>query len=244
MEEPAELTKDELGRKVASIIKYRSQYNWNITDMIYNLSGYFKFIFHWWINKKNKLNVRNRFKYYSKGKAKYWDEFDAIKFSKSMRNLRSLVASLLDDSEQFMIKHQKSNVLQLDASENNQDIDSNEEKALHLFSSKEEKTLHKNKIESFMVPHTLTFRKPTYPKNGKNEITALLVESSKKAISKVPSQILTLDSSIQNIIHPPPSKIPHLLISPRISPKISPKSDHNTPVNKIHPVSPKMMKKE
>eukprot|EP00343_Euplotes_focardii_P001167 CAMPEP_0205800820 /NCGR_PEP_ID=MMETSP0205-20121125/2604_1 /ASSEMBLY_ACC=CAM_ASM_000278 /TAXON_ID=36767 /ORGANISM="Euplotes focardii, Strain TN1" /LENGTH=202 /DNA_ID=CAMNT_0053064541 /DNA_START=1333 /DNA_END=1938 /DNA_ORIENTATION=+ len=95
------------------------------------------------------MNVKNRYKLYQKGEDKFTEEFDAIYYAKSIRNLNTLVSSLLDDSEKFMIRFQKCNTITLKSgSDNDSNSDGNE--APKLFSKLGAKALHKIKIDEFM----------------------------------------------------------------------------------------------
>ncbi|CAI2384546.1 unnamed protein product [Moneuplotes crassus] len=143
--------KEELSEKARQSIQRRFNYDWRFTDLFYNACGYFKFMFHCCVNKKNNINVKRRLEYYSKGQDKYAHEFDAVRFCKSMRNLQALVRSLLDDSEKYIIKHQRSNVLTFDESGDDTDIqEDNDKKTPKLFANLVNKMLYRIKINKFI----------------------------------------------------------------------------------------------
>ncbi|CAI2384501.1 unnamed protein product [Moneuplotes crassus] len=143
--------KEELSEKAKQSIQRRYNYDWRITDLFYNACGYFKFMFHCCVNKKNNLNIKRRLKYYTKGQDKYAHEFDAVRFCKNMRNLQALVRSLLDDSEKYIIKHQRSNVLTFDESGDDTDVQAdNDKKTPKLFANLVNKMLYRIKINKFI----------------------------------------------------------------------------------------------
>ncbi|CAI2385115.1 unnamed protein product [Moneuplotes crassus] len=116
--------KEELAENAKQAMIRRSKYNWKITDLLYNTIGIFSLCFRCCINKKNKMNIQQRLKLYELGEQRYTEEFDAIEFSKNMRRLDTLMASLLSKNERFLVEHQKSSVLILDEieKENNEDL--------------------------------------------------------------------------------------------------------------------------
>ncbi|CAI2384425.1 unnamed protein product [Moneuplotes crassus] len=164
----SETPKEELANQAKEAINRRTKYGWKFTDLLYNIlmkciinpfticckkkadnsSGCLKCLFCCCINRRNKLNLMKRVEYYSKGEDKYAHEFDAVKFSKNMRHLETIVASLLDDSEKFVITHQKSNVLALDDSDSNSDHE--EIQQPKLFDGEAKKNLYRVKVKRFM----------------------------------------------------------------------------------------------
>jgi len=53
------------------------------------------------------MNVKRRLELYNRGEEKFAKEFDAVYYAKSLRNLNTLMVSMLDDSEKFMANYQK-----------------------------------------------------------------------------------------------------------------------------------------
>ncbi|CAI2384266.1 unnamed protein product [Moneuplotes crassus] len=164
----SETPKEELTNQAKEVINRRTKYGWKFTDLLYNIlmkciispfmicckkrafnsSGCLKCLFCCCINRRNKLNLMKRVEFYSKGEDKYAHEFDAVKFSKNMRHLETLVASLLDDSEKFIITHQKPNVLTLDDSDSNSDHEGIQQPK--LFDEEAKKKLYRAKVKRFM----------------------------------------------------------------------------------------------
>ncbi|CAI2361026.1 unnamed protein product [Moneuplotes crassus] len=143
--------KEELIEKARQSIQRRFNYEWRFTYLFYNACGYFKFMFHCYVNKKNNLNIKKRLEYYIKGQDKYAHEFDAMRFCKNMRNLQALVRSLLDHSEKYIIKHQRSNVLTFDESEDDTDVQAhNDKKTPKLLANLVNKMLYRTKIDKFI----------------------------------------------------------------------------------------------
>ncbi|CAI2374751.1 unnamed protein product [Moneuplotes crassus] len=140
--------KRELARQAQQAMKRRSRYTWKAIDLLYNVSGFLQCVFKCCINKKNKMNINQRLKYYRKGKKKYAHEFDAIKFSKNMRILDTLVNSLLDDNQTFMAVNQKLNVLTIDDSDTPGKEDNDKDPT--LFTKHTEKKSYYSKIDRFI----------------------------------------------------------------------------------------------
>ena len=63
--------------------------------------------------KNRPYGVYNRYKLYEQGIDKFTKEFDAEYYSKSLRNLKILVAFLMDDNERFISSFQQYNALSL-----------------------------------------------------------------------------------------------------------------------------------
>ncbi|CAI2372806.1 unnamed protein product [Moneuplotes crassus] len=110
-------SKKDLSEKAKQAMLRRAKYDWKLTDLIYNTLGVFSVVFRCCLNKKNPMNIHQRLKLFEIAEQKYVRELDAVEFSKNMRNLNTLVASLLDKKEQLLVQHQKSNVLILDESD-------------------------------------------------------------------------------------------------------------------------------
>ncbi|CAI2374574.1 unnamed protein product [Moneuplotes crassus] len=109
-------SKNGLAEKAKQAMLRRAKYDWKLTDLIYNTLSVFSVVFRCCLNKKNPMNIHQRLKLFEIAEQKYVRELDAVEFSKNMRNLNTLVASLLDKKEQLLVQHQKSNVLILDES--------------------------------------------------------------------------------------------------------------------------------
>ena len=97
------------------------------------------------------MNVKNRLKLYEKGESKFIREFDAISYAKNMRNLNTLVTSMMDDSERFMIGYQKRNAISFDTETESDHSDEDPDSIPKMFSSIERKKTHQDKVDDFMV---------------------------------------------------------------------------------------------
>ena len=108
-------------------------------------------------------------KIFNKGEDKFIQEFDAVHYAKSIRNLNTLMAAMLDDSEKFMVKYQKSSLISLESSESESSNESDENDIPKLYSNVNRKAKHKIKIDEFIVRLLLTsFRNNIREKNGRN----------------------------------------------------------------------------
>lgn len=88
----------------------RRRYNYTCGDFTYNLLCCCKCLSR---DNTKPYSFYNRHKLYEKGIDKFNSEFDAEHFVKSLRNLKILIASLMDDSERFMVTFQQRNALHL-----------------------------------------------------------------------------------------------------------------------------------
>ena len=79
-------------------------------------------------------------------------EFDAEYYAKSLRNLKVLVASMLDDSERFMSVYQHCNSLCLDKSNTETDSENEAVKGMPSYLSKNNQKIeeHQNIIDEFL----------------------------------------------------------------------------------------------
>mmetsp|Transcript_7776 Transcript_7776/g.6873 ORF Transcript_7776/g.6873 Transcript_7776/m.6873 type:complete len:203 (+) Transcript_7776:1003-1611(+) len=105
-----ETDRNDLAKKAHNRMRRRLRYDWNLADFIYNSFSFLSCLC-FCIKKKRPMNVKDRHKLYKKGEEKFTKEFDAVYYAKSLRNLNTLVNSLLDDSEKFMINFQRRNAI-------------------------------------------------------------------------------------------------------------------------------------
>ncbi|CAI2382796.1 unnamed protein product [Moneuplotes crassus] len=148
--------KDVLSEKAHKAMKRRMRYHWKVSDFVYNLFSPITWLLCGWWMKKNRLNAHTRMKLYEKGEAKFLNEFDAVYYARCMRNLNTLVGSLMDDSERFMITYQKTNCISADGETESCYSDDNYDDVPKMF-SKAKKKQHQVKVDDFMV-RVLNFR--------------------------------------------------------------------------------------
>ena len=130
-------------------MKRRYMYSYSVFDYLYNLAWPIPMI-PW--RKHNLLSLYNRYKLLKKGEDKYVKEFDAVYFAKSLRNLKMLVASLMDDSERFLSNYQHFNAIKLGSYSNSSDSSNTPtSKIPKLLSSKKKRFKHEKWIDNFMV---------------------------------------------------------------------------------------------
>ena len=104
------------------------------------------------LKKTSPSESLHRYKLYKKGEEKYIKEFDAVKIARSLRNLKMLVASLMDDSERFLSTYQQFNAISLISESNKSDSSSSPyDKIPRLLSSKTKRNKHEEWINKFMV---------------------------------------------------------------------------------------------
>lgn len=132
-------------------MKRRVRYDWKITDFVFNFFRFLSLSCYCCMRNKTSLHLRNRLKLFDKGETKFIKEFDAMHYARTMRNLATLVTSMIDENEQFMIKYQKSNALSLLSDTTSSFSDDNFESIPKAFARKNRKKIHKAKIHDFMV---------------------------------------------------------------------------------------------
>lgn len=94
----------------------------------------------------------NRYQLYEKGIDKYIKEFDAQYYAKSLRHLKMLVSSLMDDSERFMSVYQHYNCVSLIKSDTEDDSENEAIKDMpKLLHAKDDETkAHYRNISEFL----------------------------------------------------------------------------------------------
>ena len=101
--------------------------------------------------KKRPYGLYNRYKLHEKGLDKYVQEFDAEYYAKSLRHLKVLIATILDDSERFMTVYQHCNALTLVGSDTETDSENEAVKDMPSYLSKTNKSLkHRDNISEFL----------------------------------------------------------------------------------------------
>ena len=128
-------------------MKRKLKYDWKIIDFIYNLFRIFSLLC-FCCKRKNTLNIRKRLELYDRGEAKFIKEFDAVYYAKSIRNLTTLVTSMIDENERFMITYQKCNSIPLESDTSSSNSDKND--AIPKTFDKE-RLKHQKKVNDFMV---------------------------------------------------------------------------------------------
>ena len=133
----------ELSQEAHNRMKRRMKYDWKLTDLIFNLFHPLSSFLCWCSNsKRNPLNLKKRHGLFEKGETKFVKEFDAVYYARWMRNLNTLVTSMMDDSERFMIAYQKSNAISLLSDTTSSHSDDNYDDVPKLFASKTKKKKH------------------------------------------------------------------------------------------------------
>ena len=107
-------------------------------------------------NNKADYSLYKRYKLYEQGLDRLNQEVDLVNFTKSLRLLKTLLSSLMDDSERYMSKYQHQNCLKLNqchicTNENNL-FEENE--IPKLLDSKFKIDKHKNLINQFFAKYT------------------------------------------------------------------------------------------
>lgn len=152
-------SRDILSSSAHSAMKRRMRYDWKITDFLYTFISPLCCCC-----RSRKLGVSTRHKLHKMGEDKFIKEFDAVYYANSMRNLNTLVSSLMDDSERFMITYQKSNCLSL-SQESGDSSDPGGFELPKIFQKKRKKQ-HIARIDDFMVGTGVMCRRGIRRKHG------------------------------------------------------------------------------
>ena len=117
-------------------------------------------------HKKKPYSLYNRYKLYEKGLEKYTNEFDAEYYAKSLRLLKVLIASTLDDSERYMAVYQHCNSLSLAKSNSETDSENEAIKKMpgYLSNNKNDIDHYHNTIDKFLQGY---FKEKHTPKDLK-----------------------------------------------------------------------------
>ena len=132
-------------------MKRTVRYDWRVSDFIFNLFRLFSFLYCCDGKGGKRLNVKKRLELYDKGETKFTKEFDAVYYARSIRNLTTLVSSMIDEKERFLITYQKANAISLDSSTSSSNSDKNYDGVPKLFAKDKKKMKHKKKVDEFMV---------------------------------------------------------------------------------------------
>ena len=132
-------------------MRNRVKYDWKITDFIFTFFRSFSCIFFCCCRSKNKFHLRKKQEIYEKGETKFIKEFDAVYYARCMRNMNTLVTSMMDESERFMITYQKCNSISLYSDTTSSHSDENYDGVPKLYSNEKKKLRHKAKVDDFMV---------------------------------------------------------------------------------------------
>jgi len=101
-------------------MKARRSYNYTTLDYLYNL---------WWCLKSKKfcnnkpMSLYNRYQLFKKGSKLFINELDIVNYARSLRKLKMLVHSLMDDHEKFLSFYQHSNTIDLDWTDSDSDFE-------------------------------------------------------------------------------------------------------------------------
>lgn len=153
-------------------MRHRVRYDWNILDFIYSILNSIPFLFVCCCRQKNKLHLKKRNKLFQKGEEKFVKEFDAVQFAKSMREMQTLLKSMIDDNERFMIPYQKCNSIPMHSDSEDESGDENYDKVPNLFAPPRLKNIHSARVDAFMVMNSKDFyRESIQKKIGQEEIS-------------------------------------------------------------------------
>ncbi|CAI2386664.1 unnamed protein product [Moneuplotes crassus] len=133
---------EEVATKAHNRMRSRIRYDWNLSDFLVNLCSLFSCCF--------CRCIKRRYELFEKGEKKFIKEFDAVYYARNMRNLNTLVTSMMDDSEKVMITYQKQNAIPAESDETSENEDENFDDVPKMFSSKILKQKHIEKIDFFM----------------------------------------------------------------------------------------------
>ena len=98
---------------------------------------------------KSEKSVYNRYRVYLQGAEKFYQEIDLIHYTKSLRLLKTLLSSLMDDNERFMSVYQYQNSLKLKSCELCHEKQDNDRKMPKLVANEFEVDYHVIQIEKF-----------------------------------------------------------------------------------------------
>lgn len=103
------------------------------------------------MKKRNPLNLKKRLELFDKGETKFIKEFDAVYYARNIRNLTTLVTSMVDENERFMISYQKCHSISLYSDTTSSMSDENYDGIPKVFSKDKIKRQHRAKVDDFMV---------------------------------------------------------------------------------------------
>ena len=125
-------SKDSISEKALNKMKNRYKYDWKLSDFLFTFVAPCSFICD--CSKNKKFGLRQRFGLFEKGETKYVKEFDAVYYAQNIRNLKTLVTSMMDDSERFLVTYQKYHSISVfsdtESSNDNEEFEEQDDRAL------------------------------------------------------------------------------------------------------------------
>ena len=94
-------------------------------------------------NKKNPYSIYGRYKLYTRGVKKFEEELDIEYYTKSLRNLKTMVSAMMDESERFMSVYQQCNSISVIGSLSDTDSDNEITKGMPKYME------NKNKVSPY-----------------------------------------------------------------------------------------------
>lgn len=105
-------------------------------------------------NKNKPYGFYNRFQLLEKGLDKFSSEFDAEQYAKSIRNLKMLVSSVMDENERSLGKFQHTNTISLIKSESDEESEGEIDKEMpKLIERKSTLAHHRNIVDKFLLKY-------------------------------------------------------------------------------------------
>lgn len=141
--------KDTLGGDTLTKMKNRFKYQWKFSDFAFSFIAPCMKLCKKEENKR--LTFMKRHGLYEKGEEKFVKEFDAINFARSMRVLRTLVSSMMDDSERVLTVYQKNHSIPVISEDSSSHSERDYDEVPELYTNQLRKNDHIEKVNRFMV---------------------------------------------------------------------------------------------
>jgi hypothetical protein len=126
-----------MSEKAINKMKNRYKYDWKLSDFLFTFVAPCSFICYCFKNKK--FGFMQRFGLFEKGETKYIKEFDAVYYAQNIRNMKTLVTSMMDDSERFLVTYQKYHSISVNSDTASSHDDEDYDDVPSLYMGKEKK---------------------------------------------------------------------------------------------------------
>jgi hypothetical protein len=130
-------------------MRNRFKYDWRLSDFLFTFVAPCSFICD--CSKNKKFGFKQRLGLFEKGETKYIKEFDAVYYAQNIRNLKTLVTSMMDDSERFLVAYQRYHSISAFSDTASSHEDEDYDDVPNLYAGKEKKDKHLLKVDEFMV---------------------------------------------------------------------------------------------
>ncbi|CAI2377011.1 unnamed protein product [Moneuplotes crassus] len=148
------ISKQKMIEKAHQRMRSLVRYDYSFMDFLFSILNNIPCLFVCCCRSKNRLHLKKRNSLFNKGGDKFIKEFDAVRYAKSMREVQTLLKSMIDDKERFIIPYQKCNSIAMHSESDSDHGDDNYAKVPKMFAKSKIKELHRAEVDEFMEEYS------------------------------------------------------------------------------------------